>query len=162
MSKYLNNIDLQNSTTSSMTIGIEGNSYTLPNTRGNNGQILKIDGVGNVSWVDDNGGGGGDNTYSITTVNSSPYNISSLDDHLNIDTSTLNISLILPQISTLGTTNNYKSFIISDISGNTNNNNINISTSGGDTILNENSLLINSNFSSITIKSDGINKWFIT
>jgi len=36
--------------TDTLTIG----SYTLPNTDGSNGQVLKTDGSGNLSWSDDN------------------------------------------------------------------------------------------------------------
>jgi hypothetical protein len=39
-----------------ITIGGVGTEYTLPNVRGANGQILKTDGVGNVSWQNESVG----------------------------------------------------------------------------------------------------------
>jgi len=90
--------------------------------------------------------------------------ISSTDDILAVDTSSSDITLRLPSISDLNTSNNYKKYIVVDEGGNASNNNITIVASSEDTIIGlsqPNGVVINQNYNSLSIYSNGSNGWFI-
>ena len=46
--------------------------WTLPNTDGTDGQIIKTDGAGTLSWTDNSGGGGSGSSFSKQYI----YNLS--------------------------------------------------------------------------------------
>ena len=77
-------------------------SYTLvlPNDDGSVDQVLKTDGSGNLSWVDQSsGGGGGGFTYSRVTSNVTTAVVST---HYSVDvgsTTGANVTITLPALS---------------------------------------------------------------
>lgn len=79
------------------------------------------------------------------------YTILTTDYLIGCDTSSNTITVTLPLAS--GTTNQV--FYIIDETGNSQTNNITITRSGSDTINGQTSAIINTNYSSITIYSDG-------
>ena len=107
---------------------------------------INIDATGNV-FV---------NSYAYVTKTSN-YTCTSSDEYIGADVSSQAITITLPQISSIGR----KIFSITDIAGNSSSNNITISTTGGDTINGNTSLIINSNYSTITLVNDNSTKWFL-
>jgi hypothetical protein len=141
------------------TMGTGGTNYTLPITRGTDTQVLITNGSGVVSW----GNAGAVPVYTRTVVSAvGPYFILVTDEIIGIDTSSNVVTVTLPQITSLGTTNNYKKYNIVDEGGNATNNNITLATTGGDTINKAASpLLISNNNDAISLYSDGSSNWVI-
>jgi hypothetical protein len=135
-----------------------GTAYEFPETKGTDTQILTTNGTGNLSWSDNTDCS---NNYTIKSVSSTPYTILNTEQHIEIDSSTLAITLTLPEISAIDTANDYKIYIITDTGGNSTTNNITINRSGSDTINGETSMVLNVNYSSVTLKSNGTNKWYL-
>ena len=46
--------------------------WTLPNTDGTDGQIIKTDGAGTLSWTDNSGGGGSGSSFPNSTFTTCP------------------------------------------------------------------------------------------
>ena len=99
-------------------------------------------------------------TYAHTRV-ITDYQATVSDEYIGVDTSIMAITITLPEISTLGTPNNHKLYTITDEGGNALANNITIATSGGDTIIGQPSVVLNDNYNSISIYSDGTTEWFL-
>jgi hypothetical protein len=98
--------------------------------------------------------------YNRAVVNSTPYTILNDDESIGVDTSTIAITVTLPQISTIGL-NNYKKYFIVDENGNAFTNNITINTTGGDTINGNSSYIINTNYETVSLYSNGSSNWHI-
>lgn len=99
---------------------------------------------------------------SVVTNTESPYAILATDEIIGIDTSSGVVTVTLPQISTIGGTNNYRKYHIVDEGGNSDINNITVNTTGGDTINKSTSpMLITVDHTSITLYNDGISNWII-
>jgi len=101
--------------------------------------------------------------YTISSIiTNSTYNIDYSNDYdvYQVDTSSNNITVILPEINNL--TNNKRMYIISDVGGNLLNNHLIIQTSGSDTVANETSVTLTINYSSITLISNTNNVWIIS
>ena len=94
-----------------------------------------------------------DSTYTL-------YSGISVFDVYQFNTSSNQITVTLPLISSL--TNNKRTHIFSDVGGNLTNNPIIIQTSGSDTIANENNIILNINYSSITLISNTNGVWIIS
>lgn len=123
-------------------------SLELPNATGNEGNVLKTDGSGTMTWVNSN-------IASRTIVSTSSYIIKSTDVSIAVTyTPTGTVTLTLPSASTLA------EFSITDEGGNAGTNNITINRSGSDTIMGETSLIINGDYNSINLYSDGGTGWF--
>lgn len=101
--------------------------------------------------------------YTRTLVNNSmsPYSVLQSDDILAVDTTAGPVIINLPQISSLATPNNYKTYSIVDEGGNAGSDNISVTSFAGDTIIGDTNVLINSDYNAITIYNDGNNTWFI-
>jgi len=91
-----------------------------------------------------------------TEVNTSSYNVLTTDYLLGVVTGPTNI--ILPLISS---TIQGQVFVVVDESGNSSENNILISASGSDKINNETDVLVDVDYTSISIYNSTTNKWFI-
>ena len=99
---------------------------------------------------------------TILSINSS-YNIDHLDDYdvYQVDTSSNNITITLPEIANF--TNGKRMYIISDVGGNLINNPLTIQRSGtSDTIAGDSSIILNINYSSITLISNTTDIWIIS
>lgn len=93
----------------------------------------------------------------ITTVNEATYDLLVTDYLLHVTyTDTGTVAITLP---TLQTTEN-RALIIKDAGGGATTYNITIQTEGSETIDGESTLVIDSNYSSVSIYSDGSN-WFM-
>jgi len=94
---------------------------------------------------------------NVTTVNSATYSLSSSDDIINVTyTSTGATSITLPSAQVV----EGRTIVIKDASGNANTNNIIVNTEGSEIIDGSATLVINIDYGSATIYSDG-NNWFI-
>ena len=103
-------------------------------------------------------------TYTISTIltdenYSDLLNIPGEFDFYQLNTTDNPIFITLPSISSL--TGNKRVFTFSDVGGNLSNNNIILNTSGGDEIGNSTEVVMNINYSSLQIASNGINRWII-
>lgn len=85
------------------------------------------------------------------------YNILTSDYYIGVTSTAAPRTITLPSAVTVG---NGGVYIIKDESGGAAINNITIATTGGQTIDGSSSVIINTNYSSITVNSDGSN-WFI-
>jgi hypothetical protein len=98
---------------------------------------------------------------AITNI-SSPYTILASDEIIGCDSSSGVVTVILPLISSIGGTNNYRKYHIVDEEGVSSINNIFVSTTGLDTInKNTEDLTIDIDHTSITVYSDGSSNWVI-
>ena len=140
------------------TFGSGGTSYSFPNTRGTNTQILATNGSGSVSWQSSS------SNYVRTAVSDSesPYTILEADEIIGVTTASGIVTVTLPQISALSTPSKHKKYNIIDEGGNAASNNITIATTGGDTINNAASpLIISSNNAITNLYSDGGTNWVL-
>jgi uncharacterized Zn-binding protein involved in type VI secretion len=131
------------------------------------GLLYKKTGNDGLFWKPDGNGVEIDLTtgfqYSRTAigVSQSPYTVSSTDEIIGIDTTGGEVVITLPEISTIGGTNNYKKFHIVDEGGNTSINNITVNPSGSNTINKRINLIIDADHTSITLYNDGVSNWVI-
>lgn len=97
------------------------------------------------------------NRVSIT----SNYSVLKSDYYVGIDTATpsAQITASLPNANTL---NNGQTFVFKDEGGAANTYNVVISASAGQTIDNQNKVILESPYSALTIYTDGVSKFFIT
>lgn len=97
-------------------------------------------------------------TVNTTTLNSATYDLVSTDYILHVTYTTTGAvtSLTLPSAQTV----NGRTIIIKDAGGNAATNNITVDTEGAETIDGAATAVINGNYDSISIYSDGSN-WFI-
>lgn len=101
-------------------------------------------------------------TRSAVTDTESPYTIVPTDEIIGVDSTSGAVTIVLPQISTIGGTSNYKKYHIVDEGGSSSTNNITVNTTGGDTINKNNSpMLVTVDHTSITLYNDGISNWII-
>lgn len=154
---------------------IQLNDIIAPGNPANGqGRLYKKTGSAGLYWkpnlagseydLTSGGGGGGSSTYTRTSVTNimSPYTVLISDEIVGIDTTGGMVTVILPQISSIGGDNNYKRFYIVDEGGNASSNNITVNTTGGDTINKQVSpMLINVSHTSISLYNNGINNWVI-
>lgn len=110
---------------------------------------------------------GSTNTYKLadsglsfvrTAVSTSPYSVLESDEFVGVDSSGGAITVNLPEISGLSA---QKRVYITDEAGTAATNNITIATAGSDTVLGAASLVINQNYSSYSLYSDGGTKWVV-
>jgi hypothetical protein len=133
------------------------------------GKLYKKTGNDGLFWKPDSTGSEVDLTsssisseYNRTFVSTTPYNVLINDEIIGVNTTSIAITIILPQITSIGGTNNYKKYYIVDEEGNATINNITIETTSGDTInKNISPMLVNINHTSITLYNDGISNWII-
>jgi len=98
---------------------------------------------------------------TIVTIAQSPYTALVTDDIIAVQSGGGSITINLPNIGLLGTTNNYKKYIIVDEGGAASVNNIIINAFAGQNIIGNSTIIINGNYNSTTIYSDGNNSWFV-
>ena len=81
-----------------------GATYTLvlPNDDGSADQVLKTDGNGNLSWVDQSSGGGGGFTYSALTPTSNFNAVSAYHYSIDLSGASATIEMTLPSASSGG------------------------------------------------------------
>lgn len=92
-----------------------------------------------------------DNGYAYTAVSTTPYTATATDVYLSVDTSSLAITIHLPNVPTLG-----RIFIIKDRTGNAINNNITVTTAGGATLFDgSTSVIANNNYQAIQLIGNG-------
>lgn len=128
------------------------------------GKLYKKTGNDGLFWKPDSTGSEVDlsSEYNRTFVSTTPYNVLINDEIIGVNTTSIAITIILPKITSIGGTNNYKKYYIVDEEGNANINNITIETTSGDTInKNISPMLVNINHTSITLYNDGISNWII-
>jgi hypothetical protein len=93
-----------------------------------------------------------------TDVNSASYTVQSSDVLIAVTfTTTAPVTITLPLATTMSVG---KVIYITDEGGNAQANNITVNLSGGDTINNATSVLMNLDFMGIGIYADGVSKWF--
>lgn len=97
------------------------------------------------------------NRVSVT----SNYSVLKSDYYVGIDTATpsAQITASLPNANTL---NNGQTFVFKDEGGSAGTHNIVISASSGQTIDNQNKVILESSYASLTVYTDGTSKFFIT
>ena len=135
-------------------------TLTLPSDDGTSNQYLKTDGNGGLSWGTPSSGSSG---YSRTVINSGAYVVQTGDDIIAVRYTVSGTVLItLPNIGVLGEAQ----FRIVDEGGYSSINNITVAYAVGDLLLgldgSANTYIINSDYGSIRLYNDGVNKWFIT
>ncbi len=126
-------------------------TLTLPNNDGNADQVLKTDGSGGLSWVDQSGGGGGSEPDVTSASPSSNYTIST---HTGIEeiyllTPSADITVNIPAASTAGSGFKYN---IKNLSGSYE---LTITPASG--TIDGGSPVLNTQYQSVTIVSDGAN-----
>ena len=100
-------------------------------------------------------------SYIRSVVNSGTYTVDQTDTMIALTYSPIGASAItLPEISTLDRDRRLK-VSITDEGGNATANNITISASGGDTISGQATLVINYDYDSVVLYSNGVDSWFI-
>jgi len=99
----------------------------------------------------------GGNTFSRAEVTSTPYTASSSDYYIGVNTGSAAI-VQLPLASTL---DSGQTFIVKDESGNASTYNITVQTSGSDVIDGQSNQTIESDYGSISLYSNGTDKFFI-
>ena len=129
------------------------------------GLLYKKSGNDGIFWKPDAAGTEVDLTTApqyVRTAISANYTVLVSDQIIGVDTTSQAVTVTFPQISTIGTTNNYKLFNVVDEEGNSEVNNITIQTSGSDTI-NKSSdpVIIAVNHTSLTFYNDGVSNWII-
>jgi hypothetical protein len=98
------------------------------------------------------------NKYIRTEVDAETYTITDNDEFIGvIHTPTSSVILTLPQISTI----EQMKYIIKDEGGNASINNITINKTGNDTIDDQTSVVINTDYGFINLYHDSSTKWFI-
>lgn len=96
------------------------------------------------------------NLYTRTEVNSNNYTLTTNDDIVSVlYTPTGPVNLTLPKID------GKKQYTIVDEGGNAGNNSITISANVLDTIIGQNSYIINSNYNAVKIYNNETNSWFV-
>lgn len=135
------------------TYNIGSTSFRASNFYGVNADLsgnLTISGTltSNGVWDINNGVRG-----ERTGVGSSPFTVTSSHYYLAVDTSSIAITLDLPQASTVTD----QIYIIKDRNGNANTNNITIDPNGSETIDGASTYVININYGRVTIYSNGSN-----
>lgn len=185
LSKYIFPLSVTQGTTS--TVVLSNNQYIIPTVSGctfivPNPSISKIYFIGctGLTTTINNG------IYRINNVSNSfqttknvlliPYNGSwytspigdrryeaglageKLEYYQPVDTSTSPVTLTLPTITSKISK---LSITISDVSGNSENNNITINPGVGQTIMNESSMVLGYNRCSVTLVNDGISNWVL-
>lgn len=129
-------------------------TFKLPSNTGSNGQFLKTDGSGALSW--DTASGSSSNVSARTIINTATYTIKSTDVLVSIlYTTTGAVTLTLPTASVLA------EFSIVDEAGNASSNNITINRVGSDTIIGNTSLILNGDYNAVRLYSNGGTAWFI-
>jgi hypothetical protein len=95
-------------------------------------------------------------SYSGLLINTTPVTITSLYNFIMIDTISIPITLYLPTAL-----NNNNLYNIVDVYGNCSENNITIACDESDTIYGEASILLNIDYTVISLFSNGMNSWSI-
>lgn len=95
--------------------------------------------------------------YNFYEVNTNSYNIELNDENIAVNHNGP-VTLNLPEVSVVG----LHVYNISDTSGNSESNQITINTFGTDTILGDNNLILNTDYASVNIYTNGIDKWMIS
>ncbi len=89
---------------------------------------------------------------NYTTVNTTPYVVTSTDYYMSVDTSTIAITIQLPNAPT-----QYRTFIIKDSAGNAFARNVTVTTVGGVVIIEgATSYTMNTNYAAINLLYDGV------
>lgn len=123
---------------------ITAGAVTYTNIDGSNGEVLMTNGNGSTNWVSPSG-----SNYIVTKVTTTPYTIAGTPSNLYaVDASSANITLNLPSI-----TSSPMVLTISDFKGYSNSNWITINANGSDLIKGSMSLIMLSNYQTITLMS---------
>jgi len=99
----------------------------------------------------------GGNTFSRAEVTSTPYTASSSDYYIGVNTG----SAAIVQLPLANTLNSGQTFIVKDESGNASLYNITVQSSGSDVIDGQSNQTIESDYGSISLYSNGADKFFI-
>ena len=148
------NFIIDNTNTTGLTVVSLGSDTTttkfdVQNDSGDS--VFTVDALGAVS----NPSG-----YKRTVINSATYTVLQTDEIVAVTyTTTGSVTITLPQISSLTTPNKYSRFVIVDEGGNAGTNNITVNRSGTDTIIGNTSVVINGDYNSYTVYSNGSNLW---
>ena len=100
-------------------------------------------------------------TYTLSDVITANLTIGSLYDVYRVNSSSGEITITLPKINTLSSYGYKAKLTFADVGGNASTREIVIATSAGDTISGIDRFAINTNYSSITIVSDGVGQWIV-
>lgn len=128
------------------------NAYALYVNSGNTrlGGDVTVTGALTASTVS------GSITPSITTVSSTPYTVLTTDENILVDCTSSAITLNLPNISSTP-----QLLRIKDQLGGAGASNITVNCDASDTIDGGTSVVLNANYTSVTLVSDGVSKWSI-
>lgn len=120
------------------------------------GQVLTATGASAATWQNPTGGDPSIG-YNIINVSSSPFTVLNSHYFITVDTTSIPITLNLPQISALGK----KIYNIIDGGGKSSIRNIIINTFAGDTINGQSSLTMDTDHSAVSIVNDNVTKWYV-
>jgi hypothetical protein len=118
------------------------------------GQVLTATGTSTATWQNS---ATGSTSYTITNVSSTPFAVTSGHEFLTVDTTSLAITLNLPQIAGLGK----KIYQIIDGGGVSSVRNIVVNPFAGDTINGFTSLTMSSNYMAVSLVNDTTTKWYV-
>lgn len=130
--------------TSSGTATASGNAITFVGAGG-------ITTSASGSTVTITGAGSGTVTLNYTAVSSSPYVVQATDDFLGVDTSTIAITIQLPDAPATGRT-----YVVKDATGNAITHNMTVTTVGGAVLIDgATSVIMNTNYESLQFLFNG-------
>jgi hypothetical protein len=125
--------------------------YIVPETDATNSTLESLNSSGKIYWRKRY-------DYGYIEINESTYTLTENDEFVGvIYTATGTVTITLPLISSVGKIKYY----ITDEGGNSTTNNITIVPTGADTIIGDTSLIINGNYTSVSLYNNGVSGWFI-
>lgn len=130
----------------------EDYSLTLPPAQASHGQYLINSGTGLLTWK---------SLFKRTEVDATTYTATQDDDVIAVvHTATAGVTITLPEISTLQGSKVMK-LVVVDEGGNAEVNNITITPSGSDTISGQANFLIDLDYNTVSLYSNGTSAWFV-
>jgi hypothetical protein len=151
-----NVIEMVPNATATVNLGTATNQWNNININGN---VTSTGGLFNSVDIVELNTSFSKSVITHTSVVSATYSILDTDVLISLKYTLTGIATVtLPLSSSVDIG---KPYHIIDADGNALNNNITITTSGSDTVNGESSVLINTNYQSVSVYNDGSGKWFI-
>ncbi len=159
----------------STAVGLSSSSATLAFTNNTSTDITGFESQDLVATIGILNGGGNNTTLKVNDTTqqsifnsgmryrqanqSGTFNITTAMYYVDVDTSMVAATPTLPSAAAAGAGATY---VITDFAGNALINNITITTAGGDSIRGSGTRVININYGSVTLHSNGVSSWIIT
>lgn len=131
-------------------VNIKGVAW--PSSSGSTGQVLQLSDSSTLGYATNSATA----TYTRKTVTTATHTIMASDEVILVNYAGA-VTLTLPAVSSAED----KYYVIIDISGEAETNNITINAAGEDTIVGEDSFVLAQNYNSITLVHDDISGWFL-